>query len=167
MAPQQARMMKSMGLVLVPVSIFATAWLPAALQWYFLVSAIGQYFQASIFHLPAFRRWVGLPELVPGGMRGPSPFAKAAAPSSTIQYVAPRTVDTTATPVDSGSILGDIKDSSNFVKEKLEDWKKKNDNTNIHSRAKEYEERRALEEHEAYLARLELKKQKQKGRKNH
>ncbi|EGO60972.1 mitochondrial export translocase Oxa1 [Neurospora tetrasperma FGSC 2508] len=167
MAPQQARMMKSMGLVLVPVSIFATAWLPAALQWYFLVSAIGQYFQASIFHLPAFRRWVGLPELVPGGMRGPSPFAKAAAPSSTIQYVAPRTMDTTATPVDSGSILGDIKDSSNFVKEKLEDWKKKNDNTNIHSRAKEYEERRALEEHEAYLARLELKKQKQKGRKNH
>ncbi|KAK3951761.1 60Kd inner membrane protein-domain-containing protein [Pseudoneurospora amorphoporcata] len=164
MAPQQARMMKSMGIVMVPISILATAWLPAALQWYFLVSAIGQYFQASIFHLPAFRRWVGLPDLVPGGMRGPSPFAKAAAPSGAIQYVAPRTINTTATPADSGSILGDIKDSSSFVKEKLENWKKKNEKTNFSSRAKEYEERRALEEHEAFIARLEMKKQKQKAR---
>lgn len=163
MAPQQARMMTSLGLFLVPVSIFATAWLPAALQWYFFVSAIGQYFQASIFHLPAFRRWVGLPELVRGGMRGPSPFAKP----GFVQYAAPRTIDTTATPADSGSILGDIKDSKNFVKEKLEDWKRKNENTNMSSRAKEYEERRTLEEHEAYLARLELKKQKQKARKHH
>ncbi|KAK3403378.1 60Kd inner membrane protein-domain-containing protein [Sordaria brevicollis] len=163
MAPQQARMMTTMGIFLVPISIFATAWLPSALQWYFLVSAIGQYFQASVFHFPAFRRWVGLPELVKGGMRGPSPFARPGA----IQYSAPRTIDTTATPAtpaDSGSILGDIQESKKFVAEKLADWRKKNESSGIATRAKEYEERRALEEHEAYLARLELKKQKQKER---
>lgn len=157
--------MKSMGLVLVPISFFATAWLPAALQWYFLVSAIGQYFQASIFHLPAFRRWVGLPELIPHGMTGPSPFAKAAAHSGAVQYVAPRTINTTATEADTGSIMGDIKDSSAFVKEKLEGWKKKNESSDIARRAKEYEQRRALEEHEALVARIEMKKLKQKARK--
>ena len=163
MAPEQARMMTGMSLVLVPVSVFATAWLPAALQFYFLVSAIGQFIQASVFHLPAFRRLVGLPELVRGGMRGPSPFSQV---NNAIRYSAPRTIDTTATTADK-TLLGDIKDSTALVKEKLENWNKKSQVQDIVRRAKEYEERRQMEEHEAQQARLELKRQKakQRGRK--
>ncbi|GAP90925.1 putative mitochondrial export translocase Oxa1 [Rosellinia necatrix] len=63
--PMSDAMTKGMLFVMPPIMFLCTAWLPSALQWFFLVMAGGAVVQSSSTLHPAIRRWVGMPALPP------------------------------------------------------------------------------------------------------
>lgn len=73
-----------MAYVLTPLSLVATSWLPAAVQWYFITTTTLGYGQNVIFQNPAFRRLAGLPPLVlnHGAVHG-NPFANSPTTTTT------------------------------------------------------------------------------------
>ncbi|KAI0835256.1 60Kd inner membrane protein-domain-containing protein [Hypoxylon sp. FL0890] len=132
---------KGMKYVLPPMMFFFTAWLPAGIQWFFLMLSAGTVLQTSATLNPAVRRWAGLPPL-PSRSLGPA--SAASVPNATWQ--APTQRSTSAN-----------KDSAKsfFVDKQKEEWKK----------AQAYEERRALEEKEKAYRRMEdlRRKRAEKG----
>lgn len=63
--PQTKAQMKLMGLVLVPISFIVALWLPAAIQFYFVISTILAIGQNYLFRNAFFRRIANLPPLKP------------------------------------------------------------------------------------------------------
>jgi YidC/Oxa1 family membrane protein insertase len=128
-------MTKFMTYIIPPVMFIGTAWMPAGLQWFFLMMSVGSVTQTQATINPTVRRWVGLP---------PLPSAEAL---EKMKYLAP-------TPTNTG--MGDkiregmtaagksIKEASGVTDEKAR-WKK----------AQEYEEKRAEEERQRALRRME------------
>lgn len=178
MSPQQAQIMKVVPWVLGPISFFVTWKMVASVQLFFATTALLQYVQTTLWHLPAVRRACGLPSLEevsqlsrnapsPFAAAGPgaggsssSPFAKAGAAKGGIQYQAPRTVSTTATEgaaqkPDSSNPWEAAKDSWASLKEKMDKRAAGNSIKNEKSEAAKYEKKRLQEEHEQYLKRRE------------
>ncbi|KAI1206802.1 60Kd inner membrane protein-domain-containing protein [Annulohypoxylon truncatum] len=58
-----ASVQQGMIYVLPPVMFLATAWLPAGLQWFFLMFSVTSVIQSSATLNPGIRRWVGMPPL--------------------------------------------------------------------------------------------------------
>ncbi|KAI1407204.1 60Kd inner membrane protein-domain-containing protein [Hypoxylon sp. FL1857] len=136
-----------MKYALPPMMFVCTAWLPACIQWFFLVLSAGHVVQTSATLNPAIRRWAGIPPL-PSKTLGPNPAAGVTwqAPSSP-----PRPNPASSAKDSNGSA------SSSFIVDKQkEEWKK----------AQAYEERRALEEKEKAYRRMEdiRRKRAEKGR---
>lgn len=124
---------KGMKYVLPPAMFLCTAWLPAGIQWFFLVFSAGAVAQTSVTLQPGVRRWAGLPPLP---SKGQAPFPSTGSGSIVVQN--PR-----------GSVPKNTKNtgvSSIFAPNKQkEEWVK----------AQEYEERRATEEKEKAFRRME------------
>ncbi|KAI0401992.1 hypothetical protein F4802DRAFT_578046 [Xylaria palmicola] len=133
----QQTMMKGMMYIMPPLMFLGTAWLPAALQWFFLVLSIGSVAQTQATLMPSVRRWAELPPL-------PSPEVAAA---QAVEYQGPTKRgggfrDTLEQGVTAAS--KSLKEATGTTDEKAR-WK----------RAQEYEEQRALEEKEKTLRRIE------------
>lgn len=147
--PMAQNIQKWMKYVLPPMMFACTAWLPACVQWFFLMFSAGTVVQTSATLNPAVRRWADLPPLpgkgpavIPAGGRGvvwQAPNSPAPKPAGGDKKDANS----------SGGLLGNTK-----LKEQ---WKK----------AQEYEERRAQEEKEKTYRRMEdiRRKRAEKGRK--
>lgn len=143
--------MKIMTYVMPPLMFVGTAWLPAALQWFFAVMSAGTVMQSSATLNPIIRRWAGLPPLLPGGgiATGAGPF-----PGGGVQYHEPteRVIPTTFRQ--SVSAAGEkMKEAAGASPQKVR-WQK----------AKEYEERRAQEEREKTMRRLEEARRRRASR---
>ncbi len=155
MAPDQAKMIKSMGMVMVPLSIVATVSLPSGVQVYFLISSLLQWLQTKLFYIPAFRKWTGLPPLKLGGDVDTGPKAPVGS------WQAPRVLNTTARPAtqegNKGGIFSSMKGALETTTEKASQMQKKSDAKAAVRKAAEYEEKRALEEKERLIARREEK----------
>jgi YidC/Oxa1 family membrane protein insertase len=107
--PEQRTIMKLMMYIMMPLGCIFTMRLDAAVQWYFLGSALLQYIQNWAFHNPAFRRWNNLPELREGGNPNePSPFANLRELSTTAK------VEKSSNPIQSfKSAVSGVKDQAN------------------------------------------------------
>lgn len=170
MSPQQATIMKFVPWFLGPVSFFVTWKMAASVQLFFATTALLQYVQTTLWHVPSIRRICGLPpleEMMAAAKSAPSPFASGprihpAKAAGGIQYQAPRTVNTTATSTTAGAAAADsdnpiaaARESWASVKEK---WDKRNATKDINSgkaEATDYEKKRLREENEQYLKRRE------------
>ncbi|KUI71493.1 Mitochondrial inner membrane protein OXA1 [Cytospora mali] len=170
MSPQQAKIMGFVPWILGPISFFVTWKMTASVQLFFATTALLQYVQTTLWHVPAIRRACGLPTLEevqqaaktapsPFGAAGASPFVKASAKSG-MQYQAPRTVNTTATESGAAGKPDDnpieaLRDTWAGVMDK---WEKRKESKNMNSEkqdATNYEKKRIREEHEKYLRRRE------------
>lgn len=162
MPPDTANLMKLMGYVMTPVTLFFTMKFSAGLQLFLLTTGGLQALQSMLLLRPGFRKMVGLPPLV---RTGPAAPLSAGAAS----WQAPRTLKTTASTVDApkGGVFDEAKSTAQKAREsltqKLKDYSAKGDVKEAMAKAKKYEERRALEEKERYYARMEEQRLKASG----
>ncbi|EAQ86262.1 hypothetical protein CHGG_07515 [Chaetomium globosum CBS 148.51] len=157
MAPQQQQTMKTMALVIMPLSTAVGLFLPSGLTLYFLLSSVLHTFQTYMMHQHWFRRMVGLRPL--------DDPARAGA----MTWQAPRIVDMTAprvtpirpsAPPASESVYASLQSSIASAREKLNQRSDNDAAKRAQKAAQQYEEKRALEEKEKIIGRL----QKRKGR---
>lgn len=144
MADQMAWVMKW---VLPPMMFLCTAWLPAGIQWFFLLLTAGTVVQTSATLNPGIRRWAGLPPLPIRGL-GPTGAAGATGPI----WQAP----TPSKPAPSSEGIASLPKSLLGVDKQKEEWKK----------AQAYEERRAMEEKEKEYRRMEELRRRRSGRRS-
>jgi YidC/Oxa1 family membrane protein insertase len=161
MAPQQQKTMRVMALVVMPISAIATSFLSSGITWYFLVSAALHTIQTWLMHQPWFRRIVRLPPL-----QAQAP----AAPVSGGVWHAPRVINASAPRVHVStsahspaqpaheSLFDSLKKSIADTKKAMDERADRFEAERAIKTAQEYEEKRALEEKERLLARLERKK---------
>ncbi|KAL7625899.1 hypothetical protein AAE478_005123 [Parahypoxylon ruwenzoriense] len=136
--PLADKMSKGMMYILPPIIFLSTAWLPAGLQWFFLLLTAGSVVQTSATLNPTVRRWAGIPPL-PRPSR-PSMLAGAAGPT----WQAPTSRNETQTG-NLANTISELKDNAFGSAKKTESRKK----------AQEYEERRTMEEKEKAFRRME------------
>lgn len=161
----QQKTMKLLGLVLMPLSLIFTIKLSAATQLYFLITASLHTLQSALFYQPWFRNAMGL---------GPVPTQGAALiPEVKNVWQAPRgtVIDTKATPVASAAdssyfstISESISSAKNSVTSTITERGDSSAKKNAAAKAREYEEKRALEEKEKLIARREYKQMKKRQR---
>ncbi|KAK3366326.1 60Kd inner membrane protein-domain-containing protein [Lasiosphaeria ovina] len=151
MAPAQQKTMRIMGVVMLPLSLVFTLFLPSGIQFYFLCTGSLQFLQTWLFYQSWFRRWTGLGPLP--SITGPTEPIKM----KPGQWQAPRTIDATARAVGVApkkeNFYESIKGSVGAVKEKFNDYSANSDKKVDHKKSKEYQERRVLEEREKVAAR--------------
>ncbi|KAG8156293.1 hypothetical protein KVR01_013828 [Diaporthe batatas] len=157
MSAQQAGFMKIVPFVLGPVSFIITYKMGAAVQLYFAVTAIFQYLQTTLFHVGWIRKAAGLPpleELKHNASGGPVPGAGS--PGS-MQYQAPRTINTTATeaPTGTDNPVKAFKEAWGGIKEKINKRNENNAQKSTQKTAVDYEKKRLQQEHEQFLRRRE------------
>jgi len=156
MAEAQQKTMKTMSFVIIPVGVLATLWIPAGLQFYFLLTASLQWLQSAAFYNPTLRRLLGLGPLHLGGVDPSAPKPKPGT------WQAPRTLETTAKVVETeepkaSSALAGLKETAAVAREKIGEYNQKSKKKSAASLARELEERRALQEQEELIARREMK----------
>ncbi|AEO56604.1 hypothetical protein MYCTH_2117192 [Thermothelomyces thermophilus ATCC 42464] len=162
MAAQQQKMMKIMSLVVMPISTVVALFLPSGLTWYFFLSSLLHTIQAYFMHQPWFRRLVGLRPLT-----APGPPSRP-----TAAWQAPRVLDARAPRIAAAqhatpppapeTMFASLKSTLADAKEKLNERANKDSAERSLRAAREYEERRALEEKEKIVARI-LQKRSGKG----
>ncbi len=144
------------SLAVVPLSTVVTLFLPAGLAFYFVITSLLHLGQTWLTHQSWFRRRVGL-----------KPLATASTHPGQMAWEAPRIIDVSAprvTPVQRApvvkaeTVFGSIKSTVQDVKEKLSVREDKHSAERAQKAAREYDERRALEEKEKTIARREQKR---------
>ncbi|KAL2176490.1 60Kd inner membrane protein-domain-containing protein [Thermothelomyces heterothallicus CBS 202.75] len=160
MAAQQQKMMKIMSLVVMPISTVVALFLPSGLTWYFFLSSLLHTIQAYFMHQPWFRRLVGLRPLT-----APGPPSRP-----TAAWQAPRVLDARAPRIAAAqhatpppapeTMFASLKSTLADAKEKLNERANKDSAERSLRAAREYEERRALEEKEKIVARILQKRNK-------
>ncbi|KAH6626626.1 outer membrane protein TOM13-domain-containing protein [Chaetomium sp. MPI-SDFR-AT-0129] len=160
MAPQQQKISRIMSLVIMPISTGVALFFPAGTTWFFFLSSLLHGTQTYVLHQGWFRRMVGLPPL--------------SAPSSAprVAWHAPRVLNVAAPRVKGSqtaksapaagsqsiyqSLMTSINDAKGMTNERMD----KNAGERSAKAAKEYQDRRALEEKERLVSRLQSKKMK-------
>ncbi|KAF3056506.1 Mitochondrial inner membrane protein OXA1 [Daldinia childiae] len=150
--PTTENITKLMMYGLPPVVFLGTAWLPAGVQWFFLMLTTGSIVQTSATLNPTIRRLAGLPPLPnrSGGL-----ISTAAVATPTWQAPTPPS-QRSASNNASGATKGITESAKGLlgVDKQKEEWKK----------AQAYEERRAAEEKEKAYRRMEDLRRKQAGK---
>ncbi|KAI0097295.1 hypothetical protein GGR51DRAFT_541298 [Nemania sp. FL0031] len=136
--PMQETMMKSMMWIMPPLMFLGTAWLPAGVQWFFLVLSFSTTGQTQATLTPAIRRWAKLPPLPdrdsPAASRSLGPGVEYQKPSLSFREKLQEGVNATSKS---------LKEATGATDDKAR-WKK----------ASDYEERRAEEEREKAARRI-------------
>ncbi|KAI2613374.1 60Kd inner membrane protein-domain-containing protein [Hypoxylon sp. NC1633] len=131
-----------------PLMFICTAWLPAGLQWFFLVLSCGTVLQTASTFNPGVRRWAGIPPL-PSSSLGPAigPAATPIGVRGTPIWQPPMRPAARPTPeIKKPEKKGVLESATAMVgNKKMDEWKK----------AQEYEERRAREEKEKAYRRMD------------
>ncbi|KAK3328159.1 60Kd inner membrane protein-domain-containing protein [Cercophora scortea] len=154
MAPAQQKTMKIMGVVMLPLSLLFTAYIPAGAQLYFLIAGVGHTLQLMLFYAPWFRKLAGLAPL------STESTGSALRPNNTWQ--APRVINTTARVAEPAKAQSNIISSTmgpmvEAAKEKLANYNNRDQKEKEVTAAREYEAKRALEEKEKLAMRREIK----------
>ncbi|KAI0471458.1 60Kd inner membrane protein-domain-containing protein [Xylariaceae sp. FL0804] len=136
--PGAAAMQKGMIYVLPPIMWFVTAWFPAGVNWFFLILSACSTAQAQLIITPAFRRWVGLDPLP----------ARPQSASSTERSVK----SSWKSPVK--RVREGMVDAREGLKGSMESMGVSQEKSAI-SKAQQYEEKRAREEKEATMRRMD------------
>ncbi|KAI1646712.1 60Kd inner membrane protein-domain-containing protein [Daldinia loculata] len=151
--PTTDNITKLMMYGLPPVVFLSTAWLPAGVQWFFLMLTTGSIVQTSATLNPTIRRLAGLPPLP---NRGGALISTAATATPTWQAPTPPSQRPESDNI-GGATKGITESAKGLlgVDKQKEEWKK----------AQAYEERRAAEEKEKAFRRMEdlRRKQAEKG----
>ncbi|KAI1078637.1 60Kd inner membrane protein-domain-containing protein [Whalleya microplaca] len=179
-------MQKGMMWVLPPLMFLGTAWLPAALQWFFFTFSVTSIGQTWATLNPRVRRWAGLPPLPrrskSSSLSSPGPAAIAAAK---VGWQAPRSrpsssISRTTAPTSSGSgsssthkpvgkgggLLDGVKKDVGEMGKSVSDKLGASAENQRHKAAEDYEKRRAREEREKAERRLEELRWRKQGRRD-
>ncbi len=153
MAPKQAKMMKIVSLAVMPISVIFTLFLPSGTTLYFAITSLLHLFQTWVLHMPWVRARLRLAQLHEGGV---SPNTITWEPPKIIDANAPRVspIRPKAAPE---NVFGSLKSSLSDAKEKLSERSDKADYDNRLKNARGYEDKRALEDKEKLLDRMERK----------
>lgn len=130
---QSQAQMKLLMYIMAPLTFFVSLWLPAVVQWYFIMSGIIGYGQNALFLNPAFRRTAGLPPL-PNKQKQQQPLPESTKHISGAMYYPPtrhgssNTIPTTATTtggesVKEGQDEGAVKGTMSKLRQTLYDAK--------------------------------------------
>ncbi|KAI0968563.1 hypothetical protein F4678DRAFT_442130 [Xylaria arbuscula] len=139
--PTQQAMQKGMKYFLPPLMFLGTAWLPAGLQWFFLWVSVGSVAQTQATLSPMIRWWAGLPPL-------PVSRPPTTTPNNTVNYQKPTTGG-------SGSIRTTFREGVNAAGKTLKQATGATDEKARWKKAQDYESKRAEEEKERALRRME------------
>jgi len=165
MPPAQQKTMKLMGLVLMPLSLIFTIKLSAATQLYFLVTASLHTLQSAIFYQPWFRNMMGLGAVPTAGT---APVAQVnnvwQAPRGTVIDTKAKTVPTATDESYFSTIKESISSAKTSVTSTISERGESSEKKNAAAKAREYEEKRALEEKEKLIARREYKQMRRRQR---
>ncbi|KAI0453548.1 hypothetical protein F5B21DRAFT_479058 [Xylaria acuta] len=134
--PMQEAITGGMTYVMPPLMFLGTAWLPAALQWFFFSLSIGSIAQSQATLSPAVRAWAGIPPLR-------DHVALATKPA--FQYQSPS----------KQGIRGSIEDGMSAVSKSLKQATGATEEKARWKKAKEYEDQRALEESQKAARRMD------------
>ncbi|KXJ93567.1 60Kd inner membrane protein-domain-containing protein [Microdochium bolleyi] len=148
--PMAASMGQMMTYVLPPLVFMTTAWLPAAVQWFFLILTASTTAQSTITLNPAFRRLANLTPLAP---RLP-PVTTTGAASA--QWQAPNAA--AAAPQTTAAKQGfrdSIRNNMKEMRTNINNAVGQDEKTTAMKKAREYEERRAAEEQQRAERRIE------------
>jgi len=155
MAAQQQKMLRIMSLVIIPISTVVALFLPSGLTLYFFLSSILHTTQAWLTHQQWFRRMVGL-----------RPLTKPVE-TGDMSWQAPRVIDVSVPRVagvqraaapTSETMFGSLKTTLADAREKLEERANKGAAERAGKAARDYDEKRALEEKEKLVARLQRRR---------
>jgi len=148
--------MKIVSLVVMPISIVFTLFLPSGITLYFAITSLLHLFQVWVLHMPWVRARLGLKQLVEGGGGGPNDGITWQAPKI-INVNAPRVTPLKPKAAARETMFGSLKSTYADAKDKLNERSEKSDFESHHKSARQYEEKRALEEKEKLLDRMERK----------
>ncbi|KAI8946234.1 hypothetical protein F4801DRAFT_75989 [Xylaria longipes] len=144
--PMQEMIMGGMKYAMPPVIFLGTAWLPAAVQFFFFVLSVSSLMQTQAILTPAFRVWAGLPPLLD----------RDAPKGGVIQYQSPTKRGIRASLEDGvNAATKTIKAATGTTDDKAR-WKK----------AKEYEDQRAEEERQKAQRRMDETRRRRAGRRS-
>ncbi len=149
--------MKLFSLAVVPISTIVTLFMPAGLPLYFFYTSLLHFVQSWLTHQAWFRRLIGLrPLTIPGSDANVWEMTRIVDPS------APRVISAqrAAAPA-SENMYDSLKSTFADAKDRLNERADKGEAERTRKAAREYEEKRALEEKEKTLARLQ---RRSKGR---
>jgi YidC/Oxa1 family membrane protein insertase len=155
MGLKQQKVLKTMSIVMLPISTVVSLFLPSGIQFYFFASSLLHLLQSYVTHANWFRRWVGMTPLV------------EAVPLTGVSWQPPRVVDAHAPRVKSAnpaaaaqsdSVFSSFQSTIDMAKEKLNEYGDRNTLENAQKSARDYEMKRALEEKEKYLSRVNGKR---------
>lgn len=157
MAVQQQKTLKIMSVVVMPISLVVSLFFPAGVNFYFVLAGATQWLQQWLTYQPWFRRMVGL-----------TPLAKATAATGDMTWLAPRIVDMSAprvgdaarpaAPAVSENMYQSLKSTLDDAKEKFNERSDRSTKERAYKAARDYDEKRALEEKEKIVARLQQKR---------
>lgn len=156
-----ASMGSMMTYVLPPLVFMTTAWLPAAVQWFFLVLTGSTTVQSLITMNPAFRKFASLPGLE----QKPVPVSTTGAANAVWQ--APNAtggggVSAAAKPSFADKMRSNMSDMQTNINQAIGNDEK----TMAYKKASEYEQRRAEEERIQMERRLDDMRRKRAGKRN-
>ncbi|KAI0546122.1 hypothetical protein F4679DRAFT_558559 [Xylaria curta] len=134
--PAQEAMMKGMTYIMPPMMFLGTAWLPAALQWFFFCLSTTTLVQTQATLSPAVRKWADLP---------PLPDRNSTAQAAGIEYQSPT----------KRSFRDSLEDGMNGVSKSIKDVTGTTDEKARWKKAREYEDQRAEEERQKALRRMD------------
>ncbi|KAH7033697.1 60Kd inner membrane protein-domain-containing protein [Microdochium trichocladiopsis] len=146
--PMAASMGQMMTYVLPPLVFLTTAWLPAAVQWFFLTLTSTTTAQSLITMNPAFRRFANLPAID----QRPAAALASTAGAVNAAWQAP-------------SFADKIRNNMTDMRTNINQAVGNDDKTVAYKKASEYEERRAEEERQQMERRLEDMRRKRAEKK--
>jgi YidC/Oxa1 family membrane protein insertase len=149
MPPQQAGVVKLMMYVVGPLGVWFTISLPAALQFYFLVTGIGASAQALVMQSNTWRRRFGLPPRKITAPPGGSPVAGATGGATGAAAASGSTLAGSLNPIDN------FKKAFDQARGGRDEKLRNNQTKDSLERARKHEDKRASEDREAYLRRRE------------
>ncbi|KAI0143452.1 hypothetical protein GGR57DRAFT_484217 [Xylariaceae sp. FL1272] len=139
----QKNMMSIMMYVLPPLTFVFTAWLPAAVQWFLLVFSGATIVQSKLLLNPSIRAWANVP-----------PLAAKPSPSTLVpMYQAPNSKPASRAP--SESIQDRLSKGMKSATGKLGEMTGNTDERVRWKKATDYEEKRAAEERQKRMRRME------------
>ncbi|KAI0017131.1 hypothetical protein F4780DRAFT_772471 [Xylariomycetidae sp. FL0641] len=152
MNPLMQNMQKMMLYVFPPIMFLGMAWIPAAVQWFFMCLSLGTLVQTRASMNPAVRRFFELPPL-------PTPNL----PVGGAQYSPPSPSIFGSMKKDAG-ILGPIKKDAAALRQSWDQQFSGGDKGIIATKAREYEEHRAEEERRIRVLRMEEERRRRAER---
>jgi len=156
--PMAASMGSMMTYLLPPLVFMTTAWLPAAVQWFFLILTGSTTVQSLITMNPAFRRFANLPDLE----QKPAPVSTTTTtPTTNPVWQAPN-----ATGTGRRSFADKMRSNMSDMQTNINQAIGNDEKTVAYKKANEYEQRRAEEERIQMERRLDDMRRKRTEKKN-
>ncbi|KAI0198434.1 hypothetical protein F4808DRAFT_258089 [Astrocystis sublimbata] len=157
--PAQEAVQKGMVYIMPPLMFVGTAWMPAALQWFFLTVSVSALAQSSMTLLPSVRRYFNLPPLPNRSLAG-TRLSPRGTSMGGLKYQSPTKAATAAAAPKKtrSSLVASFNQGLSAAGKSFREATGATEEKARFNKAKDYEQRRAKEEKEATERRMAMRK---------